>query len=266
METARRTVPRGARGPRGQPRHACAPTAPTCSAYAAWLAARDLVPEDATRADLRAYAASLGARGLAPSSRARALSAVRALHRRLADTGVAETDPAADLPGPRRAAAAADGGRASPTPSGCSTPRWGDEPLDLRDHALLELLYGCGLRAAEACALDRGDVTPARGARARQGRAGARSSPSAGRPYEAVAAWLARGRPELADDGQRRRAAAARAAAGAWSRPPSAARSAGACASSGLPPAQPARAAPRLRDPHAGARRRPACDPGTPRA
>ena len=56
-------------------------------AYTAWLAARDLRPEDATRADLRAYAASLGARGLAPSSRARALSAVRALHRRLLDTG-----------------------------------------------------------------------------------------------------------------------------------------------------------------------------------
>jgi site-specific recombinase XerD len=166
-------------------------------AYRGWLDARELRPTDATRADLRAYAASLGARGLAPSSRARALSAVRALHRRLADTGAADADPAADLPGPKRprrlptVVAEPDAARLLDT-------RWGDEPLDLRDHALLELLYGCGLRAAEACALDRGDLSP-REVRVHGKGAKVRLVPIGGPAYEAVARWLADGRPELAD-------------------------------------------------------------------
>jgi len=165
-------------------------------AYTAWLAARDLRPEDATRADLRAYAASLGARGLAPSSRARALSAVRALHRRLLDTGAAETDPAADLPGPRRPRRLPTVVR-EPDAVRLLDASWGDEPLDLRDHALLELLYGCGLRAAEACALDRGDVSP-REVRVNGKGERVRLVPIGGPAYESVAAWLARGRPELA--------------------------------------------------------------------
>lgn len=34
----------------------------------------------------------------------------------------------------------------------------GDDPLDLRDRAIIELLYGCGLRASELCGLSMGDV------------------------------------------------------------------------------------------------------------
>ncbi len=232
-------------------------------AYTAWLVARDLRPEDATRADLRAYAASLGARGLAPSSRARALSAVRALHRRLLDTGVADTDPAADLPGPRRPRRLPTVVR-EPDAVRLLDATWGDEPLDLRDHALLELLYGCGLRAAEACALDRGDVSP-REVRVNGKGERVRLVPIGGPAYEAVAA-LARARAAGARRGRQRRRAAALAP-----RPPPGA--VGGAPRARPPPAlrraaagEPARTAPRLRHPHAGARRRPACDPGTPRA
>jgi site-specific recombinase XerD len=172
------------------------------AAYGAWLSARHTRVVDATRADLRAYAASMGARGLSPASRARALSAVRALHRRLADTGVAAADPAADLPGPKRPRRLPTV-VAEPDAARLLDARWGDEPLDLRDRALLELLYGCGLRAAEACALDRDDVTT-REVRVHGKGARVRLVPIGGPAFEAVARWLADGRPALAsvDSGQ----------------------------------------------------------------
>ena len=234
-----RRVPHGPAARGGQPRHrARLPRRPQRVRGLARRArhSRRRTPRARTCAPTRRASAPAA---LAPSSRARALSAVRALHRRLADTGV---DGDRSGRRPARAAAARDGCRrwcASPTRSGCSTPRWGDEPLDLRDHALLELLYGCGLRAAEACALDRADVTPARGARAGQGRRRCASCPSAARRSRPWPRWLADGRPELADRDSGDARSCSRAAAAAWSRPPSGARSAAGCASSACrPPAR----------------------------
>jgi site-specific recombinase XerD len=165
-------------------------------AYGAWLAARDKTVVEATRVDLRAYAASLGARGLAPASRARALSAVRALHRRLCELGMTDGDPAADLPGPRRPKRLPTVVR-EPDAERLLDTRWGDAPLDLRDRALLELLYGCGLRAAEACALNVQDVTM-REVRVHGKGARVRLVPIGTPAFEAVARWLADGRPSLA--------------------------------------------------------------------
>jgi site-specific recombinase XerD len=167
------------------------------AAYAAWLEERGRDVERATRADIRGYAAALGAHRLAPASRARALSAIRTLHRRLHAAGRAPEDPAAELPGPRRprrlptAPTAADVARLLDAP-------WHAGPLDLRDRALLELLYGCGLRAAEACTLDLGDVGE-REVRVRGKGAKLRLVPLGEPARDAVAAWLGRGRPELHD-------------------------------------------------------------------
>jgi site-specific recombinase XerD len=169
------------------------------AAYARWLEERGTTVERATRADVRAYASALGARGLAAASRARTLSAIRTLHRRLHATGRTPEDPAAELPGPRRprrlpsAPTAADVARLLDAP-------WRAGPLDLRDRALLELLYGCGLRAAEACALDLGDVGE-REVRVRGKGAKLRLVPLGEPAHDAVTAWLARGRPELVDAG-----------------------------------------------------------------
>ncbi len=165
-------------------------------AYVRWLAERDRTPASATRADVRAYAASLAARDLAASSRARALSAIRGLHRRLHDAGRAPRDPAAELRGPRRprrlpaAPGVADVARLLDAP-------WPEGPLPLRDRALLELLYGCGLRVAEVCALDLGDVT-AREVRIHGKGARVRIVPIGAAAAAATAAWAARGRPQVA--------------------------------------------------------------------
>ncbi len=162
--------------------------------YAGWLAARGSSPATATRADVRAYAAHLAASGLAPATRARRLSAVRGLHRRIAVD--AAPDPAAEIPGPRRPRRLPAVPRARDTGRLLDTA-WPDDPLSLRDRALLELLYGAGLRAAEACALD---LESLEGRTLRvTGKGGKTRLVPIGEPaHDAVAAWLGHGRPELA--------------------------------------------------------------------
>lgn len=166
--------------------------------YAAWLAGRDRTPASATRSDVRAYAADLAARGLAPSSRARALAAIRSLHRRLHAAGRATADPAAELPGPRRERRLPDAPKESDLARLLDAP-WPDGPAGLRDRAALELLYGCGLRVSEACRLDRGDVD-ARAVHVHGKGDKERLVPIGEPAAAAVAAWLAHGRPELAGE------------------------------------------------------------------
>ena len=166
--------------------------------YAAWLAGRDRTPATATRADVRAFAADLASRGLAPASRARALAALRSFHRRLHAAGRAGADPAAELPGPRRERRLPDVPREAELARLLDAP-WPDTVAGRRDRALLELLYGCGLRVSEACRLDRADVD-ARAVRV-LGKGGKERLVPIGEPAaDAVARWLAHGRPEFVSE------------------------------------------------------------------
>lgn len=107
---------------------------------------------DAKVADVVSWLECLDALGLAARSRARALSAVRGLHRWACETGDAKTDPTREVGGPRlprglpRALSAGDVERlldaVDPT-----------HALAERDRALFELMYSCGLRASEVLAL-----------------------------------------------------------------------------------------------------------------
>ena len=119
---------------------------------------------------------------------------MRGFHRRLADGDAG--DPAAEVPGPKRPR------RLPVVPAERDAARmldvaWPQTPLGLRDRALLELLYGAGLRAAEACSLDLPAVD-GRSVRVTGKGGRTRVVPIGAPAADAIAAWLARGRPELA--------------------------------------------------------------------
>jgi integrase/recombinase XerC len=85
-----------------------------------------------------------------------------------------------------------------------------DPALDARDQAIVELLYGCGLRVAELIGLDRQASPSARGwldldrcrcPCAGQGQQTPRACRSAQPPLQALHSWL-RWRPTLAQDGE----------------------------------------------------------------
>jgi site-specific recombinase XerD len=163
-----------------------------------WLSAAGITPEAADTRTLRRYAAHLGTLRYAPATAARKLSAVRGLYAWMHDRGAIDRSPATLVPGPKRTRA---------LPATLSTgeiervldARAGTSPRDLRDRALLELLYGCGLRAAEACDLDVGDVRlDAEHVRVTGKGGKQRVVPLGGAATAALQRYLARGRPRMA--------------------------------------------------------------------
>jgi integrase/recombinase XerC len=119
-------------------------------------------PVHAARAhDVTAFVARGHARGLAPRSLQRALSSVRGLYAWLERRGGVKVNPAADVRAPkarRRLPKALDADQAAAL---FDTDTVDD--ADLRDLAMLELLYGSGVRLAELVALDRRDLDLAAG-------------------------------------------------------------------------------------------------------
>jgi site-specific recombinase XerD len=125
------------------------------TAFAEWLAARRLQLDDVDARVLADYVADLGrGRGrLAPSSIARRLSAIRSCIRfALGRERVPQV--ALGVRRPRRLPDAPRVGEIEEIVGGAN----GDSALELRNAALLELLYSCGLRSAEAVSLDLADV------------------------------------------------------------------------------------------------------------
>ena len=98
-----------------------------------------------------------GVRMLAPSSVARALVAVRSFHRFCAREGLVDVDPSEEVGAPRVPQGIPKALDESEIDAllGAVT---GDDPLAQRDRALLELLYGTGIRISEAVNLDLDDL------------------------------------------------------------------------------------------------------------
>jgi integrase/recombinase XerD len=114
-------------------------------------------PGEATTEEIETWLSDLRARGQAPSSVARRAAAARAFYRHLVLLGLREDNPAAEIALPRRRA------RLPRTLSPGEVERLidaanGTTPRSLRDRALVELLYGAGLRVSEAVGLERGAV------------------------------------------------------------------------------------------------------------
>ena len=164
--------------------------------FAGWLDDGGIALDAVDTRALAAYTAELGRarRGLAPATIARRLSAVRSL---LRFTRGAEHVPEAAL-APRRPRRLPDVPRLSEVEAlvdGLDR----DGPLGTRDRALVELVYSCGLRSAEAVALDLGDVDFDREVVHVRGKGGKERVVPLGEEAAALLAlYLRDGRPQLA--------------------------------------------------------------------
>jgi integrase/recombinase XerD len=154
-------------------------------------------PTDARPEEVEGWLADLRARGQAPSSVARRAAAARAFYRHLALLGLRDDNPAAEVELPRRRA------RLPRTLSPAEVMRLieaanGTTPRSFRDRALVELLYGAGLRVSEAVGLERGSIDlDNRLVRCIGKGDKERIVPLGREAAEAVRRYLARGRPYL---------------------------------------------------------------------
>jgi integrase/recombinase XerC len=164
----------------------------------AFLAQQGLTPETCDSEPLRRWQAQLGARRLAPATVARRLSSVRALFGDLVRRGERADDPSLVLVGPRRARRLPD----PVTAADCATlldGGWNEGARNLRDRAILELLYGCGLRASEVCGLDVAGYDAVAGTLRVIGKGDRERLVPVGEPArEALDEWLRDGRPDVA--------------------------------------------------------------------
>ncbi|MEN3304769.1 MAG: integrase/recombinase XerD [Micromonosporaceae bacterium] len=139
---------------------------------------------------------------LAAASAARAISAVRGLHRFAAREGLSTEDPAREVTPPvppRRLPRALDLDQVVAILSAAG----GEGPLALRDKALLEFLYGTGARISEAVGACVDDLDLRDGTATLHGKGGrTRLVPVGGYAVEALEAYLVRGRPVLARAGR----------------------------------------------------------------
>ena len=146
-----------------------------------------------------------GTAPLSAVSAARALIAVRGLHRFAAAEGLIELDVARAVKPPtpsRRLPKSLTIDEVLALLDGAGGDSEADGPLTLRNRALLELLYSTGARISEAVGLDVDDIdTQARSVLLR-GKGGKQRLVPIGRPaVAALDAYLVRGRPELARRG-----------------------------------------------------------------
>jgi integrase/recombinase XerD len=161
---------------------------------AAWLG-RPLA--SAQTEELERWIAELRAAGLSPATIARRVASLRSLFRHLVLIGAVAENPAAELDLPRRIR------RLPRTLSPGEAERLidaaaGTTPRALRDRALVELLYGAGLRVSEAVSLDKAGVDLEQRLVRTIGKGGKERVVPVGRQaVDALRRYLSRGRPHL---------------------------------------------------------------------
>ncbi|MGB2131495.1 MAG: tyrosine recombinase XerC [Marinobacterium sp.] len=140
-------------------------------------------------AALRYAIGQLHADGLSGRSLQRLLSATRALYRFLAREGWMQRNPALSVQAPkasRRLPQTLDTEQV-----GALLEVQGDEPLDIRDRAMMELIYSSGLRVSELVGIDMRDIDLAEGALTVLGKGNKTRLLPVGRlAVEAIRAWL----------------------------------------------------------------------------
>ena len=128
------------------------------ASYLEFLETRGVcAPEGVTRRMVEDYVADRREGGYADASIERALSAVKGLHAFMVREGVTEVHPTAAVRLPKKAAHLPDYLTVDEARALLEQP-FPDTPLGARDRAVLEVLYGCGLRVSEVTGLDLGGV------------------------------------------------------------------------------------------------------------
>ena len=182
----------------------CSPL--TIEAYAADLAdyaafLEEAGTTDANRVDrdaIVAYEADLAERGYAVSSVDRHISVLKGFHRFCVRDGYAADNPTATVRLPRTPERLPDVLSIDQV-NRLLDQQVGDTPAQLRDRAILEVLYGCGLRVSECTGLNLGDCFFDEGLLRVVGKGNKeRVAPLAGCALRALADYLEHGRPGLA--------------------------------------------------------------------
>jgi integrase/recombinase XerC len=163
-------------------------------------------PTGIDRRTLRRYLAYLGTRGYARRSVARKASSLRRYFAWLRRTGVLATDPSGDLAvpaGPGRLPRVLRDDELEVLLDRPRAARRDESPaVRLRDVAVLELLYGSGLRVGEACGLRMGDLDLDRSRVVVWGKGSKQRQVPLNEPtVRALSGWLADGRPAMVRDG-----------------------------------------------------------------
>ncbi len=170
--------------------------------FGEFLDRRGLLAARASHNDLAAFLSELAGGHeerppLAPSTLARKVACLRSFYRHLRREGTIEHDPTADLRGPRKQQRLPRVLTREQVARLLTAPR-GTEPLALRDRALLELMYACGLRASEAVGLQLADVDLEEGLLCARGKGSKERIVPVGRQaVAALHAYCRSGRPVL---------------------------------------------------------------------
>jgi integrase/recombinase XerD len=174
--------------------------------YGEFLAARDVDALEVRPADVAEFLADLATGNGRPACSAstihRKAACLRSFYKHLRRDELIAEDPTAVLSAPRRAKKLPQVLNYAEVQKLLAAPR-GDEPTVLRDRALLEVMYACGLRASETIGLELSDIDTREGfLRARGKGSKERLVPLGRKAIAAISVYLRSGRPKLV--GERR--------------------------------------------------------------
>ncbi len=152
---------------------------------------------DVDRRTVRRFIAQLSTRRYAPRSIARKASVVRSFLEDAVRRELIAANPAARLDRPKRPQTLPRALPARGLAAALDAIAEDDDPVAVRDRALLEVLYGTGLRVSELSGLTVADLPKGPFLRVRGKGGGQRDVPLAGAAQRALAAYLAESRPRL---------------------------------------------------------------------
>src|SRR3954449_1215133 len=169
--------------------------------YGEYLSAHNRDALQASAADVADFLAELATGNGRPACSAatihRKAACLRSFYKQLRRDELISDDPTAALNAPRRAKKLPQVLNYAEVQKLLAAPR-GDEPTALRDRALLEVMYACGLRASETIGLEVGDVDMHEGFLRARGKGGKeRLVPLGRKAIAAISSYMRGGRAKL---------------------------------------------------------------------